>query len=109
MRIVENPTLFRETIRTALNNKLHIDSTTLIIENGIYNYTIQECTTRKIIKKWNNPFFVELYISKFKSIMANIDTEHVQSLIKQDPYKIAYLTHQEMNPTIWKSLIEKQQ
>ena len=109
MRIVENPSLFRETIRTILNNKLHNDSTTLIIENGMYNYTIQECTNRKIIKKWNNPFFVELYISKFKSLMANIDTEHVQLRIQQDPYKIAYLTHQEMNPTIWKSLIEKHQ
>ncbi len=109
MRIVENPTLFRETIRTTLNQKLHNDSTTLIIENGIYNYTIQECTTRKIIKKWNNPFFVELYISKFKSLIANMETEYLQELIKQDPYKIAYLTHQEMNPTIWKSLIEKEQ
>ena len=109
MRIVENPTLFRETIRTTLNSKINNDTTTLIIENGIYNYAIQECTTRKIIKKWNNPFFVELYISKFRSLLANIDSEHVQELIRQDPYKISHMSHQEMNPTIWKPFIEKQQ
>ena len=109
MRIVENPTLFRETIRSTLNSKLKNDSTSLIIENGIYNYTIQECTTRKIIKKWNNPFFVELYISKFKTLLANIETDHVQELIRIDPYKIAHMTHQELNPTIWKPFIEKQQ
>ena len=109
MRIVENPTLFRETIRSTLNQKILNESTTLIIENGIYNYTIQECTNRKIIKKWNNPFFVEIYISKFKTLMSNLDTEYVHELIKQDPYKIAHMTHQEFNPTIWKPLIEKQQ
>jgi transcription elongation factor S-II len=109
MRIVENPTLFRETIRTTLNSKLHNESTALIIENGIYNYTIQECTNRKIIKKWNNPFFVELYVSKFKTLLFNIETDHVQELIRKDPYKIATMSHQEMNPTIWKPFIEKEQ
>ena len=37
MRIVEDPTLFRDTIRTTLNTKIKSDATTLIIENGIYN------------------------------------------------------------------------
>jgi len=109
MRIVENPTLFRETIRTTLNTKLKDESVSFIIENGIYNYTIQQCTIRKIIKKWNNPFFVELYVSKFKTLLSNIDSEHVQELIRIDPHKISHMTHQELNPTIWKSLIEKQQ
>lgn len=109
MRIVEDPTLFRDTIRTTLNTKIKSHDTTLIIENGIYNYTIQECSNRKIIKKWNNPFFVEIYISKFKSLFANMDTEHVQYLIQEDPTKIAYMSHQEFNPPIWKPFIEKQQ
>jgi len=109
MRIVEDPTLFRQTICTELNKLVVNQEYTTVIENGIYNYTIQECTNRKIIKKWNNPFFVEIYVSKFKTLLANLNTEHMQEEIKQDPTKIAYMTHQEFNPEKWKSFIEKQQ
>jgi DNA-directed RNA polymerase subunit M/transcription elongation factor TFIIS len=108
MRIVENPAIFRETIRSELQ-KIIIDTQHVsIIENGIYNYTIEECTNRKIIKKWNNPFFVEIYISKFKTLLFNLKTDYVQQLVKQEPSKIAFMTHQDFNPEIWKPFIEKQ-
>ena len=109
MRIVEDPTLFRDTIRGELNKLVTNDQYTAVIENGIYNYTIQECTNRKIIKKWTNPFFVEIYISKFKTLLANLNTDYAKELIEQDPTKIAYMTHQDFNPEKWKTIIEKQQ
>ena len=109
MRIVEDPVLFRDVIKNELNKLVKNDQYTAVIENGMYNYTIQECTNRKIIKKWTNPFFVEIYICKFKTLLANLDTEYAQKLIGEDPTKIAYMTHQEFNPEKWKIFIEKQQ
>ena len=109
MRTVENPEHFRSTIKHTLNTFIHNDHYTNVVENGIYNYTIQECTNRKIIKKWNNPYFVELYVSKFKTLMLNLKSVYVQQLVKKYPTKIAYMTHVDFNPEKWKQLIEKQQ
>jgi hypothetical protein len=44
----------------------------LELEIGLFNYTIQEATKRKIIKNWNNPYFAELYIDRVRSIYTNI-------------------------------------
>jgi DNA-directed RNA polymerase subunit M/transcription elongation factor TFIIS len=109
MRIVENPTLFRTTIQQELNKLVNNESSSKSIEIGIYNFTIDESTTRKIIKKWSNPFFVEIYISKFKTLLANLTSEYVQTLVAENPYKIAFMTHQEFNPEKWKPLLEKKQ
>ena len=109
LRIVENPDHFRETIKKTLNTIVEDNYHTDVVENGIYNYTLQECTSRKIVKKWNNPYFVELYISKFKMIYINLQTEYGKTLLTKDPSKIAYMTHMDFNPDRWKYLIEKKQ
>ena len=109
MRIVENPTLFRTTIVSELNKLVKNDASSKSIETGIYNFTIEESTTRKIIKKWNNPFFVEIYISKFKTLLTNLTNAYVQKLAEENPYKLAFMTHQEFNPEKWKPLLEKKQ
>jgi len=108
MRTVENPEHFRTTIKNTLNNIIQDTHNSNVVENGIYNYTIQECTNRKIIKKWNNPYFVEIYISKFKTLLINLKSEYVQELVRQDPTKIAYMSHIDFYPEKWKHLIEKQ-
>lgn len=109
MRIVENPVLFRTTIVSELNKFVKNDVSSKNIETGVYNFTIKESTIRKIIKKWNNPFFVEIYISKFKTLLSNLTSEYVQQLAEENPYKLAFMTHQEFNPEKWKPLLEKKQ
>jgi DNA-directed RNA polymerase subunit M/transcription elongation factor TFIIS len=109
MRIVENPVLFRTTIVSELNKFVKNYVSSKSIETGVYNFTIEESTIRKIIKKWNNPFFVEIYISKFKTLLSNLTSEYVQQLAEENPYKLAFMTHQEFNPEKWKPLLEKKQ
>jgi transcription elongation factor S-II len=80
------------------------------IEIGIYNYTVHECKEKKIVNQWNDTSFVEIYLSKCKSILDNLDFN--SSLIEEckvSPLTFAFKTHQELNPEKWKLLLEKQQ
>ena len=65
--------------------KLHpiIDNekTTTNLEIGIYNYAVKEATSRKILKKWDNKLFVEIYISRFRSLYTNLKKDYLKELI----------------------------
>lgn len=80
------------------------------LEKGIYNWSIKEASTRKIIKKWDNPYFVQIYTDKFRSIYLNVNN-HAE-LLEQvtsnaiKPHTIAFMTHQELNPAKWDKLIQ---
>jgi transcription elongation factor S-II len=80
------------------------------LEKGIFNYTIIESTRQKLIKKWENPYFVQLYLDRLRSIYINLkDTELLYKLQQGiiTPQSLASMTHQEMNNSRWKSLINK--
>jgi DNA-directed RNA polymerase subunit M/transcription elongation factor TFIIS len=81
------------------------------IEKGVYNYTIKEANTKKIIKKWDNPKFVHLYIDRLRTVYTNMKKS--QDLLAQiqhgdiAPQQVAFMTHQEMNQEQWRSLIDQ--
>jgi DNA-directed RNA polymerase subunit M/transcription elongation factor TFIIS len=79
------------------------------IEKGVYNYAIKEATNRKIIKKWENKYFVQLYIDRLKTVFVNLKTTPllVNKLVNGEitPEIFAYMTHQEMRPDQWNDLI----
>jgi DNA-directed RNA polymerase subunit M/transcription elongation factor TFIIS len=80
------------------------------LEKGIYNYAIKEATSRKIIKKWENPFFVQLYTDRLRSIFINLNNKDFQEIILSEgieSHTIAFMTHQEMNPKRWSTLIQQ--
>ena len=80
------------------------------LENGILNYTIQESNSKKIIKKWENPLFVQIYKDRCRSVFVNLKRESVISQIMENsitPQELAFATHQEMAPDQWKDLIER--
>ena len=61
MHILE-PEDFRNNIRTLLKNLGLDEKKSKNIEKGIYNYTIKEGKTRKIVRKWDNIYFNQIYI-----------------------------------------------
>jgi len=78
------------------------------IEKSVYNYAIQEAKRRKIIKKWENPLFLQIYMDRLRSIYSNLTTilPHILSgeiHIQQ----LTGMTHQEMNPARWCILIDQ--
>ena len=54
---INNPDKFRENIRTRLVGVLDDEILSINLEKGIYNYSIKEANAKKIIKKWDNPYF----------------------------------------------------
>jgi transcription elongation factor S-II len=107
---IQSPDLFRENIRKKLQNILEEDNLAINLEKGIYNYSIKEANSKKIVKKWENPHFSQLYLDRLRSIYINIKNKDLLEQIKSGeitPQTLAFMTHQEMNPQQWHSLIEK--
>ena len=106
-----NSSEFRDKIRKKLDIVLDSNgdfSTNL--EKGIYNYAIAEANIRKIVKKWENPWFLQIYTDRLRSIYLNLKNPEILKMIKSKellPQVFAFMTHQEMNPVRWKELIEK--
>lgn len=110
MTEIKNPETFRANICDKLETILGAHTLAINIEKGVFNYAIKESTTRKIIKKWENPYFVQLYVDRLRSIYLNLKNEEFKKLILDKeitPQQLAHMTHQEMNPEHWKEYIER--
>jgi len=115
----KNPQIFRENIAKKFGS-IYPDFSEKVLSNspnffmnlekGIFNYAIKEATNRKIIKKWENPFFAQLYTDRLRSIFLNMKTASFRDTIVTEgiePQSIAFMTHQEMNPARWTALIQQ--
>jgi transcription elongation factor S-II len=105
---IENPHNFRANIRKKLNEKLNDEKASLNLEKGIFNYTLKEADQRKIVKKWDNKFFIQIYLSHLKSILNNLNEKLINE-VKSGAIKshtIAFMTHQELDHDRWAELIE---
>jgi DNA-directed RNA polymerase subunit M/transcription elongation factor TFIIS len=115
LKQISSPDSFRNNIIAKLNHFVDDETKATNLEKSIYNFTIQEATRNKVVKKWENKYFVMIYLDKLKSIWLNInpqsyiENKHFLESIKSGVIKcrdVAFLTHQEMYPEIWKELLE---
>jgi len=110
MHKVEKPEEFRNNIRNKIQPILGDEIISTNLEKGVYNFAIKEANNRKIIKKWDNPYFVQLYLDRLRSIYINLKNkellEHLQNG-EITPQTLAFMTHQEMNQKHWTVLIEQ--
>ena len=108
LRKIENPELFRSNIRNKIDEYLGNEKHTANLEKGLFNYTLKEAEQRKVVKKWDNKYFVQIYLDRVRSIIINLN-ENIISQIKDGTIKahmIAFMTHQELCPEKWTALIE---
>ena len=108
---IANPELFRKNVSDKFLPilKMGSSSASINLEKGVYNYTIKEATQRKIVKKWDNPTFVTIYMDRMRSIYMNLKNTNLCDLLRGgdiDPQQLAFMTHQEYNPEQWRKLIE---
>lgn len=110
MHTITNPNKFRDNIRDKLLNIIGENNIAINLEKGIFNYAIQEANRQKLIKKWENQYFTQIYIDRLRSIYINLKNEEILKQIQTNqllPQTLAFMTHQEINSSRWKQLIEK--
>jgi transcription elongation factor S-II len=106
-RKIDNPDLFRANVRKQLAKKFDNEKDSSNLEKGIFNYALKEAEQRKVVKKWDNKYFVQIYVDRLRSIFTNLNESIVQS-VKDGSIKshtIAFMSHQELNPERWNELI----
>lgn len=109
MRIIHNPEEFRIKVRNKLSNILNNEKNGENLEIGIYNFAVKMADERDIAKKWANVYFVQIYLDKMRSIYYNLKDENVKNMVlekKIKPHELAFMSHQEIKPSIWKDLLE---
>lgn len=108
---IENPDQFRENIRVKIASIISMDQDVATnLEKGIYNYAIQESNFKKIVKKWENPAFAQLYLDRLKTIYVNLKNPTLLGSLQKGeivPQSLAFMTHQEFAPEKWKDLLDQ--
>ena len=106
---IQNPVCFRDNVKNKLNILIDNLNDSDNLEKGIYNTTLQLATSKQVVKKWENIYFVHLYIDKLRTVHYNLKNPKVLNLIKEKtikPHELAFMTHQEILPERWDALIE---
>jgi transcription elongation factor S-II len=108
LRKIDNPDLFRSNIKQKLNDILKDEKNSNNMEKGIFNYSLKEADRHKIVKKWDNKHFVQIYIDRLRSVVLNLKGDIIDHIndgtIK--PHIVAFMTHQELAPEKWAKLID---
>lgn len=112
---IENPTAFRNNITDKLYKIIKNKKISLNLEKGIFNYSIKTAKEKNVVRKWENKYFVTIYVDKFRSIIRNLDKNSIvgnkmllKRLKKKDfkAHELAFMKHQQLYPEKWKALID---
>ena len=109
MRKINNPDQFRENIRKKLSEFFEEEKQAINLEKGIHNWAIKEATNKTVVKKWDNPFFVQIYLDHLRSIYINLKNNKLINMVNNKEIKaheIAFMTHQEICPEKWEEAIK---
>jgi DNA-directed RNA polymerase subunit M/transcription elongation factor TFIIS len=108
LRTVANPDNFRANIIKKIDAKLNNEKASINLEKGIFNYTLKEADRHKIVKKWDNKFFVQIYTNHLRSVLTNLNDKWIEIINNEEiqPHKLAFMNHQELNHEKWSQLIE---
>ena len=108
LKKIQNPDLFRSNIRKKLEEILKNEKNAVNLEKGIFNSALKEADQRKVIKKWDNHLFVQIYLSHLRSIKTNLSEEILKQIDEgaMKPHLVAFMTHHELYPEKWAKMIE---
>ena len=112
IKAVENVECFRTNIQKHIFGLVNNLEMSVNIEKSIYNSTIQKSKSEKIIRKWNNPYFVLIYVNKMKSILFHLKNEDIIEKLKNNimkPQDIAFKTYMELCPEKWELKLKEQE
>ena len=131
MRIIENPQQFRERLQTKFKEQILCSDATatatatataataaedtaskiaINLERGIYNFILKKASRENIVKKWDNPYFVQVYLDHTRSVFYNLKNPRILDAVRTAAIKaqdLPFMTHQELCPEKWTQLIEE--
>ena len=108
LRKIDTVDTFRTYVRQKLDAILHNEKNSSNLEKGVFNYALKEAEYRKVVKKWDNKFFVQIYLDRLRSIFTNLKGEVLQQINDgtMKPHVVAFMTHQELSPDKWETMIK---
>ncbi len=110
---IPNPEHFRKNIKATLSSIIENDNIATNLEIGVYNYSLEYANKLNVVKQWSNPFFVQIYSDRLRSIYINIknNVDLMTKLRTKEikAHRLAYMSHQEMNPGAWRELIKEKE
>jgi len=108
LRKVEDSESFRSNIKKELNKIIQNEKHSSNLEKGIFNYSLKEASNRKVVKKWDNSYFVQIYVDRLWSIFSNLKNKDILDQIQSgeiQAHTVAFMSHYEMRPEKWDKLI----
>lgn len=83
------------------------------LEKGIYNYTVKEANSRKVMTTFDNAYFKLIYKDRLRMIWLHLK-KHPEQIdqLKNNEISIEQFsdsTHQEFAPDLWAPFIQKKQ
>lgn len=110
MKTITNSKLFRDNIVIKIDNVVKDKNVALNLEKGVFNYCLKKAEERDVVKKWENSYFVQIYIDHLRTIYYNLknNDDNVKKIKtkKIKAHEFAFMTHQEMSPEKWTVLLE---
>ena len=107
---IEDPIIFRKNVTEKIYLLLKKYKISKNLEISIYNYSIEESEKKHVVKKWENQYFKQIYIDRFRSIYLNLlnNKEFYNDIVNKNIKYSEYekLNHQIMNKKKWEILIQ---
>ena len=79
------------------------------LERGVFNASLVKCDKLGVPKLWKNEMFVEIYLRTLHYVLYALEYAHIRAGITDKtirPHTIPFMTHQEIFPEKWTSLLD---
>ena len=108
--LVTDPVAFRAAVRKILTEPLGCgDRNAANLEKGVFNASLAQATSRSVVKRWDSPAFVRLYVNRLRSVRRSLDDPAIRGKVRSGEMRahaIAFMSHQQLRPDKWGALLE---
>ena len=85
MHQIKNPQQFRDNVRAKLAQILTDAEIATNLEKGIFNSSLGKAKEKCIVKKWDNIYFVTIYLDLLRTVYVNLKDKRIRDQNKYEP------------------------
>ena len=94
MHKIENSDEFRQNVVDKLTTILDDETVSSNLEKGIFNYSLEHAEKLNVVKKWDNSYFVKIYLDRLRTIYINLKHDGIKQSMKDKTIKA-------FSPLLW--------